>query len=53
MTFSWPQHINTGDESDPEPEVDRLRGAYSDPRKSRLKVTVREGENALEPFLLQ
>ncbi len=53
VTFSWPQHINTGDESDPEPEVDRLRGAYSDPRKSRLKVTVREGENALEPFVLQ
>ena len=52
VTFTWPQHVNTGDESDPVPEVDQLRGLYSDPRKSRFKVTVREGENTLEPFVL-
>ena len=53
VTFTWPQHVNTGDESDPMPEVDQLRGLYNDPRKSRFKVTVRaEGKNTLEPFVL-
>ena len=53
VTFSWPQHINTGEEADPMPEVDQLRGAYSDPQKSKFKVTVREGENVFDPFVLQ
>ncbi len=53
VTFTWPRHLNTGKESDPVPEVDRLRGAYGDPRKSQFKVTVREGENVLDPFMLK
>ena len=52
VTFQWPQHVNTGDEPEPVPEVDQLQGRYSDPRTSRLKVVVHEGDNALEPFRL-
>jgi len=39
----------TGGE-DPE---DRLKGRYSDPKKSDLKVTVKEGPNELKPFMLK
>ena len=53
VTFQWPDHINNGMESDPLPEVDRLRNSYGDPKKSRFKVSVHEGQNAVEPFVLQ
>ncbi len=52
VTFQWPQHVNTGDEPEPVPEVDQLQGRYSDPRTSRWKVVVHEGDNALVPFVL-
>ena len=52
VTFQWPKQIVGSQESDPVPEVDQLQGRYSDPKKSLLKVTVREGENELKPFLL-
>lgn len=35
-----------------ETEVDELKGKYSDPAKSQWKITVKDGENALEPFKL-
>jgi hypothetical protein len=31
---------------------DRLKGQYSDPTKSKLRVTVKEGTNELPPFQL-
>ena len=52
VTFQWPQRISSGDEPDPEPEVDRFQGLYSDPKQSAFKVTVHKGENSLEPFVL-
>jgi hypothetical protein len=53
VTFQWPDHLNTGDEPDPAPEVDQLQGLYNDPKTSKFKATVHEGENELEPFVLQ
>lgn len=35
------------------PVADLLNGRYADPTQSRLKVTVKEGENALPPFDLK
>jgi hypothetical protein len=52
VTFQWPDHINMGNEPDPVPEVDQLEGRYSDPKQSKFKVVVHEGENQLEPFVL-
>jgi hypothetical protein len=52
VTFQWPQQVNTGDPDDAQPEIDRLRGRLSNPRTSRFHVTVHEGENELEPFVL-
>lgn len=52
VTFQWPDHINTGNEPEPAPEVDQLGGRYSDPKKSQFKAVVHEGENSLEPFVL-
>ena len=53
VTFVWPDHINTGDENDPTPEVDHFKGFYADPQKSQFRVTIQEGENKLPPFALQ
>ena len=36
-----------------ETEVDAWNGKYADPAKSDKKVTIKSGENALEPFALQ
>lgn len=33
-------------------EVDVWKGKYADPAKSSFKVTVKDGDNALEPFKL-
>jgi hypothetical protein len=33
-------------------EVDVWKGKYADPTKSTWKVTIRSGENVLEPFVL-
>jgi len=35
------------------PVPDALKGQYADPKKSQLKVTVREGDNVLPPFDLK
>jgi hypothetical protein len=53
VTFAWPQAVSNGDPDDAPTQVDRLRGSYSDPKRSQFKVSVREGENALEPFGLK
>jgi len=52
VTFDWPDHLTSSDDPDPVPEVDRLRGAYSDPQRSKLKVTILAGNNELQPFVL-
>lgn len=52
VTFSWPQEVGSGDPDDAPVIVDRLRGAFSDMRRSKHVVTVKEGENKLEPFEL-
>ncbi len=53
VTFTWPQEVPNPDPADAPKIVDRLRGRFSDPKKSQFKVTVREGENALQPFNLK
>lgn len=53
VTLEWPDHLNKAEDLDPKPEVDRLRGAYSDPQRSKFKVTVAEGENQLQQFVVQ
>lgn len=50
VTFEWPQEIETGDEYDAKPTVDRLKGQFADPKKSKWNVDVVAGENRLEPF---
>jgi hypothetical protein len=45
VTFEWPDHFIREDDPDPVPEVDQLRGAYSNPQASAHKVTVVEGSN--------
>jgi hypothetical protein len=34
-------------------EIDRFKGAYSDPAKSKFSVDVKPGPNQLEPFVLE
>jgi hypothetical protein len=50
-TLTWPKSqidSTTGDEL----TDDLLKGRYADPAKSSRKVTVREGDNLLDPFIL-
>lgn len=44
--------IESGQKDGLETEVDQFKGAYSDPAKSNWKVTVKEGDNVLEPIQL-
>jgi hypothetical protein len=54
VTFAWPQAaVREGDPDDGPALADRLKGRYDDPRKLQFKVTVHEGDNALEPFELK
>lgn len=53
VTLEWPDHLVQADDPDPKPEVERLRGAYSDPQRSRIKVTVTVGPNELQPIVLR
>ena len=50
VTIEWPHVINTGDEHDAQPTVDRLKGRFANPAKSAWNVDVAPGENRLEPF---
>jgi hypothetical protein len=52
VTFTWPQDVPGPDPDDAPQQTDRLRGRFSDPERSQFKVTVHEGENVLEPFVL-
>lgn len=50
VAIEWPQEIDTGDEYDAKPTIDRLKGRFADPAKSTWQVDVGDGENRLEPF---
>lgn len=52
VTFQWPDHINTNETVEPRPEIDRLRGKFNNPHKTKWKVQVVAGENELETFEL-
>lgn len=51
VTMEMP-YIDADPKDGLEAELDYLRGAYSDPAKSNLKVTIKDGNNVLEPFQL-
>ena len=53
VTFTWPQEVSSGDPDDAPRIVDRLRGKFSDPRRSQFSATVESGENMLDPFVLK
>lgn len=54
VTFAWPQSVvRDGDPDDALAQIDRLKGRFANPQKTQFKVTVHEGENALEPFALK
>ena len=50
VTFEAPQASTNGDPNDAPQFVDQLHGKLNNPATSKFKVTVREGENQLEPF---
>ncbi|WP_425616166.1 hypothetical protein NA78x_006105 [Anatilimnocola sp. NA78] len=52
ITIQWPDHINEPTNPDPVPEVDKLRGAYNNPQRSKFRVSVLPGPNTLLPFAL-
>jgi hypothetical protein len=49
VTFSYPQQTDPGDEGS---MVDRWKGKYSDPKKSKFKVKIVDGPNELPAFKL-
>ena len=53
VTLEWPDHLIEADDPDPKPVTDRLRGAYGDPQRSQIKVSVTAGPNELKPFVLR
>lgn len=53
VTFTWPKEVTGPDPDEGKETVDQLRGAYSNPQRSKFKVTVVEGENTLPPFELK
>jgi glycine/D-amino acid oxidase-like deaminating enzyme len=50
VTVEWPSAARKQDELNA--GLDLLQGRYSDPKKSPLRVRVREEQNELEPFRL-
>ena len=54
VTFECLQTMRGPDPDDvDQPTFDRLQGRYNNPQTSQYKVTVQEGENLLDPFVLQ
>ncbi|MEZ6035317.1 MAG: hypothetical protein R3C17_19665 [Planctomycetaceae bacterium] len=52
VTLELP-HIDDTSSDGLETEIDGLKGAYSDPEKSKWKVTLVDGDNLLPPFEIQ
>lgn len=53
VTVTWPDRYATNPGGQEYPVGDRLGGAYSRKDGTPLKVTIREGENRLDPFDLK
>jgi hypothetical protein len=53
VTLEWPDHLINADDPDPKPVTDRLRGAYADPQRSQIRVSVVAGANELQPIVLR
>src|SRR5687768_432734 len=49
VVVTWPGKVLPDGREEP---PDKLFGRYADPRRSRLRATVKEGTNELEPFQL-
>jgi hypothetical protein len=52
VTVVWPAPVDTSVD-EPAGAPDQLRGRYGDPRRSILRVVVKEGDNQLPPFELR
>jgi hypothetical protein len=52
VTILWPSEIVQGEDGTPA-GPDRLKGHYSDPKKTPLQVEIRAQPNELEPFYLK
>ncbi|MBS0262544.1 MAG: hypothetical protein JSS02_11385 [Planctomycetes bacterium] len=52
VTFTKPRIDSDPEHNGLEIEVDDFQGKYSDPENSRWTVTIEDGDNELEPFLL-
>ncbi len=50
VTLEKPKVVSDREHSGIEMEIDEFKGKYSDPTKSQWKVTVKSGDNVLEPF---
>ncbi|OWK35816.1 hypothetical protein FRUB_08379 [Fimbriiglobus ruber] len=51
VTITWPES-RTDPKTGDEVNGDRLQGRFGDPAKSPWKVTIKAGDNELEPFRL-
>ena len=49
VIVTWPGRTDAEGRDEPE---DKLFGRYADPKRPRLRATVKEGKNELEPFQL-
>ena len=50
VILTWPSRLPAVGADDGPASPDRLRGAYGDPRKPKLRATVRPEPTTLEPF---
>jgi hypothetical protein len=50
VTMTWPGGVLSDGREEPQ---DKMLGRYSDIAKSKLRATVKEGQNELPPFQLQ
>ncbi|VTU01893.1 Uncharacterized protein OS=Blastopirellula marina DSM 3645 GN=DSM3645_13505 PE=4 SV=1 [Gemmataceae bacterium] len=50
VRITWPDVVRP---TDPEHEIDRLRGRYNDPKKPAFTIEVKETTNTIPPFDLK
>ena len=53
VTLEKPRVVSDRNQSGIEVEIDDFKGKYSDPTKSTWTVTITEGTNQLQPFVLE
>jgi hypothetical protein len=49
VTITWPGKVLPDGREEP---ADKLNGRYADPQRSKLRATVKDGKNELDPFQL-